>query len=122
MRAFYAMRIRYSVVLFTLLASSVGATSTGAQVKPESGEHNEGCAYEECALGIAPKWNGLMVVRGTRGEAVDNLHFFFPHDVSGTFLGDSPRVSVARPEVDSAVAHARRAVRLRRIGATLTDL
>jgi hypothetical protein len=75
------------------------------------------CAYAACALGIAPRWNGLAVVRGVRGPEVANLHFFWPRDVTAAFRS-SPSLA---PGADSALAQARRAVRLRRIGATLTD-
>lgn len=76
-----------------------------------------GCAYAACALGIVPRWNGLAVVRGVRGPEVANLHFFWPCDVTTPFR--SP--STATPGAESALAQARRAVRLRRIGAALTD-
>ena len=75
------------------------------------------CRYRDCALGIAPTWNGLAVVRGDGGPRVANLHFFWPRDVSSALRGD-PWASGA----DSAAASARRAMSLRRAGAVLTDL
>jgi hypothetical protein len=75
------------------------------------------CPYESCALGIAPRWNGLAIVRGASGPRVANLSFFWPHDVTAVLRG--PNAGVAGAE--SAAREARRAVRLRRIGAALTD-
>lgn len=75
------------------------------------------CTYRLCALTIAPTWNGLAVVRASSGERVANLHFFWPHDVTPALAGaDASAVGA-----DSAAAHARDAVRLRRVGAVLTD-
>lgn len=82
----------------------------------DRGAANE-CSYAACAIGIAPRWNGLAVVRGTSGSQVANLHFLWPRDVTGAFRGTSS----VTPGVDSTFAQARRAVRRRRIGAALTD-
>ena len=46
-----------------------------------------------------------------------NLNFFWPRDVTAALRGPS----ALTPGADSAVAQGRRAVRLRRIGAALTD-
>lgn len=75
------------------------------------------CSYRDCALGIAPTWNGLAVVRGAGGPRVANLHFFWPADISPALRGDP----FARG-ADSAAASARRAISLRRAGAALTDI
>jgi len=75
------------------------------------------CSYRACALGIAPQWNGLAVIRGEGGPRVANLHFFWPADISPALRGDP----LARG-ADSAAASARHAIALRRAGATLTDL
>ena len=74
-------------------------------------------AYAACALGIAPRWNGLAIVRGSNGPPVANLDFFWPRDVTAALRGPS----TLTPGADSAVAQGRRAVLLRRIGAALTD-
>jgi len=89
------------------------------------------CTYRRCALGIAPTWNGLAVVRGVDGQRVANLNFFWPHDISERFaassdvrfvVGSAAALSAsAGPAADSAVWHARRAVHLRRFAAVLTD-
>ena len=76
------------------------------------------CAYAQCALGIAPRWNGLAIVRGTAGPSVANLSFFWPRDLSAAIAGRHP----GAPGVDSALAAARQAVRIRRAGAALTDV
>jgi hypothetical protein len=73
------------------------------------------CTYRRCALGIAPTWNGLAVVRGVDLQRVANLGFLWPRDISGAFS-----IS-AQSGVDSATVHARRAVHLRRLAAFFTD-
>jgi hypothetical protein len=89
------------------------AQESNDKVRMASGE----CPYAACALGIAPRWNGLAVVRGTSGPQVANHHFFWPRDITAAFRSPSSPT----PGADSAFAQARRAVRLRRIGAALTD-
>lgn len=116
-------RIRAAVVAVALTLSHTGsAAAQRAVVTPlasaTSGAHADtGCTYQRCALGIAPRWNGLAVVRGRAGVRVANLHFFWPHDVSAALAGPDATAVGA----DSARASARRAVRLRRMGAVLTD-
>jgi len=76
------------------------------------------CDYRRCALTIAPRWNGLAVVAGDDGPTVANLNFLLPHDVSASLAdptGGDPMGA------DSVAAYARRAVRLRRVGAAFTD-
>jgi hypothetical protein len=75
------------------------------------------CSYRECALSISPAWNGLLVVRGTDGRRVANLSFFLPRDIAPALRGDPAAVAA-----DSALAHAERAVALRRAAAVLTDV
>jgi hypothetical protein len=105
-------------VLLVPAASAALARSLSAQLAstdlPGTGDE---CAYSACALAIAPRWNGLAVVRGSDGPQLANLNFFLPRDVSATLRGPS---SLA-PGADSAAAQARHAIRLRRIGAALTD-
>jgi hypothetical protein len=93
------------------------AAATERTGATEGAQTDTACAYERCALGIAPRWNGLAVVRGRSGLRVANLHFFWPRDVSGTLAGPDATAFGA----DSAGAAAGRAVRLRRVGAALTD-
>lgn len=76
------------------------------------------CSYRACALTIAPRWNGLAVVSGGAGRQVANLHFLIPRDITPALAGPDATVVGA----DSAATHARHAIRLRRIGATLTDV
>ena len=92
----------------------VGAQSASASARARV---ITGCDYSDCALSIAPSWNGLAVVRGVGGERVANLNFFWPGDVSRAMVG----TDAAAPGLDSAVAQARRAVQIRRVGAALTD-
>jgi hypothetical protein len=90
-------------------AQTVGVTTT--QVADTT------CEYRRCALGIVPTWNGLAVTRGTSGEHIANLGFFFPHDVRIALAGPDERAVGA----DSAAALATRALHLRTTGAALTD-
>ena len=69
------------------------------------------CTYLRCALGIAPAWNGLDVVRGADGARIAGLGFFLPHGVSASFIGD-----------DSASHYAARALTVRRTAAAFTDV
>jgi hypothetical protein len=68
------------------------------------------CTYQTCALGLAPVWDGLAVVRGESERRVATLGFFVPGDMSEVFKDDADALDAARE-----------AVRLRRIGAVLTD-
>jgi hypothetical protein len=93
------------------------AAAVTQQRGTDSGRTDTTCVYERCALGIAPRWNGLEVVRGASGAPLANLHFFWPHDISTTVAGPDLHVRGA----DSAAAAARHAVRLRRLGAAFID-
>lgn len=113
-----AYTARAFIGVLMVLAAATPATG-GAQPAParRRAVPPASCDYAECALSIAPAWNGLAVVRGVDGERVANLNFFWPDDVSRAMVGSD----AAAPGLDSAVAQARRAVRIRRIGAALTD-
>jgi hypothetical protein len=110
--------MRNMTISATLMLLATTATLARAQdsatVAPRQ---DSACSYRACALAIAPTWNGLAVVRGQGGPRVANLHFFWPADISSALRGDP----LARG-ADSAAASVRRAVALRRAGATLTDL
>ena len=96
-----------------------GAQALPAQQPSPASPMGEGeCAYATCALNIAPRWNGLAVVRGSDGPRVANLNFFWPRDITASLRGPS----ALAPGADSAAAQARRAVRIRRTGAALTDV
>jgi hypothetical protein len=69
------------------------------------------CSYERCALGIAPRLTALDVVRGSNQERVASLAFLWPRGVAAPFAGDS-----------ASLSHAHTAVRLRRVGAVMTDV
>ena len=75
------------------------------------------CSYRSCGLTIVPTWNGLAVDRLEQRARVANLNFFVPRDVAAGLRGPD----VNAPGADSTVWHSRRALRLRRLGATLTD-
>jgi hypothetical protein len=73
------------------------------------------CSYAACALTIAPRWNGLAVVQGMDGRSVTTLSFFWPRDMGGALGGPaSPSDLRAREDATGAL-------RLRRVGAALTD-
>lgn len=90
------------------------AASAGAQAPPVATAAAERsiatCPYVRCALGIAPVWNGLAVVRGADRERVTSLDFFLPRPIDSVFAGDSARAS------------AQRAFAVRRQASLLTDL
>jgi hypothetical protein len=100
-----------------LIPLSLGALDAGAQAAAATTRPAPECDYTTCALSIAPCWNGLAVVRGADARPVANLSFFWPHDVNRAFASAS-----SASEADQrALREATRAVRVRRIGATLTD-
>jgi len=100
-----------------MLLVLAAATARAQQSAPVAPLRDSACSYRACALGIAPSWNGLAVVRGAGGPHVANLHFFWPTDISPALRGD-PYARGA----DSAAASAKRAIALRRAGAALTDV
>lgn len=103
------------LVLFGALAlAPVARVARGQEI---ASAEAAACDYGSCALGIVPTWNGLAVVRGSNGPRVANLNFFWPRSIESTLRGPAPGL----PGADSAAANARRALRLRRIGALLTD-
>jgi hypothetical protein len=77
---------------------------TEAQVRPAN------CTYQTCALGLSPVFDGLAVVRGDSERRVATLGFFLPGDVSSVFQDDPEALDAARD-----------AVKIRQIGAVLTD-
>jgi hypothetical protein len=108
------MKLQSSCVFTALLLPCALRAQLAAPATP----NDSACTYRACALTIAPNWDGLVVRRGLLGPRVANLHFFWPIDISAALRGsDSSAVGA-----DSAAAHARRAVSLRRAGAGFTDL
>ena len=101
------VRLPHALCLFVLVA---GAARAQAPTAPAPRD------YSACALAIIPAWNGLMVARVT-GERVANLNFFLPRDIVAALRGPEAGMAGA----DSAAAHARRAVIVRRGAAALTD-
>lgn len=113
-------RLRGTAALIALL-SVISARASAQVITPAvdvtTGLANPACDYATCAMGIAPRWNGLALVRGAAGQQVANLSFFWPRDISGALGPVGDRVA----NTDSAEVSIRRAVRLRRIGAAFTD-
>lgn len=110
-----ALTIGLGVALLATIGQSASAQDAAT---PRLASADAECSYRECALSIAPVWNGLTVVRGADGRRVANLDFFLPRDIAPALRGDAPGALGA----DSAFAHAERAVALRRVGAVLTDM
>jgi len=94
-----------NLICAAALAAIVAPKISNAQVRTPAN-----CTYQTCALGLAPVWDGLAVVRGESEQRVATLGFFLPGDVSSVFQDD--------PE---ALEAARDAVSIRQIGAVLTD-
>ena len=95
------------------LLGAVVAGVLGAQV-PSSGD--TACRYQTCALVIEPVWNGLALTRGIDGPRVASLSFFWPRSVTAAMIGPE-----RGPAADSVGLYARRALRVRRRAALLTD-
>ena len=93
--------------LVGILAIAAAPLAADAQV---TARPDPNCTYQTCALGLAPVWDGLAVVRGESERRVATLGFFVPGDMSEVFKEDA-----------DALEAAREAVRIRRIGAVMTD-
>ena len=96
---------------------SVVVAAAALAVPSADAQRAETCTYGSCALWIVPRWNGLAVTRGADGPDVANLGFFIPRSVTGAL-----RAGAEGAAADYATACAERALRLRRAGATLTDI
>src|SRR6476659_11454286 len=94
----------YRILILVVALLALPATSS-AQARPPAN-----CTYQTCALGLAPVWNGLAVVRGDSERTVATLGFFLPGDVSRVFEDDPDALDAARD-----------ALQIRQIGAVLTD-
>ena len=110
----FATVLALILALLAILARPLAAQRLAPDAATMAGA---ACEYETCAFTIAPRWDGLAVVAGEAGTRVANLHFFLPRDITPVLAGPSPQAIGA----DSAAAYAREAIKLRRIGATLTD-
>lgn len=101
---------RRTLVGVAALLATIGASPVAAQL-PDASPPDSACSYTRCALGIAPVWNGLALVRGSTGERVANLGFFWAGSLQRAF-----------PGADSAARYGARAVRVRRTAAVLTNV
>ena len=108
--------LRLLVPLVALLGRSAAAQGTRGS-RDSATAPSAACGYGACALSIAPRWSGLAVVRGAAGPQVTNLYFLWPRDIGAALVGADARV----PGADSALASAQEALRLRRVGAVLTN-
>ena len=94
------------------------AQQAGVPTPPAPLPNDSATTYRGAAFSIAPRWDGLAVVRGARRETVANLHFFWPRDITPQLRGsDTTAIGL-----DSLTRHVQRAVALRRAGAGFTDL
>lgn len=103
--------IAVAISLLMIIARTAGGQESGTSRAAVA------CSYRACALSIAPTWNGLAIVRGGDGQRVANLNFFLPRDITSALRGEAAAVGA-----DSALAHAERALVLRRAAAVLTDV
>jgi hypothetical protein len=102
--------IAAAIILLMIVTRAADGQESGAS------RATAACSYHECALSIAPTWNGLAIVRGSEGRRVANLNFFFPRDIRAALRAEPAAGS------DSAFAQAERALALRRAAAVLTDV
>ena len=100
-----------SVRMRSAIVALVAACLAGVPANAQSPQNDAACSYVRCALGIVPAWNGLLVTQGASHTRVANLGFFWTGSLDRVFAQN-----------DSALAYARRAVRVRRTAAVFTDL
>jgi hypothetical protein len=111
-------RVLGAALLATTAPCLVGAQQAAAPTPAAPPPNDSATAYRSAALSIAPRWDGLAVVRGAHRETVANLHFFWPRNITVELRGtDTTAIGL-----DSLSHHAQRAVALRRAGAGFTDL
>ena len=111
--------VGFIAVLFAASAPRlVVAQQAAVATAPVPPPNDSAMTYRSAALSIAPRWDGLAVVRGTNRQLVANLHFFWPRDITSELRGtDTTAIGL-----DSLTHHAQRAVALRTAGAGFTDL
>ena len=119
MRRAEARRIARVLTIALLAAAPCLATAQQAVPTPAAPPPNDSATtYRSAALSIAPRFDGLAVVRGANRQTVANLHFFWPRDITAELRGtDTTAIGL-----DSLTRHVQRAVALRRAGAGFTDL
>ena len=98
-------RARRLTGILALAATPAATHAQASTVRPDPN-----CTYQTCALGLAPVWDGLAVVRGESERRIATLGFFVPGDMSEVFKDDADALDAARE-----------AVRIRQIGAVMTD-
>jgi hypothetical protein len=111
-------RLLIPLVFGAALPRALAAQQTAAPAPAATAPNDSAATYRSAALSIAPRWDGLAVVRGANRQMVANLHFFWPRDITPELRGtDTTAIGL-----DSLTRHAQRAVALRRAGAGFTDL
>jgi hypothetical protein len=114
-------RIVRTLTIAVLTAAAprlVSAQQATVPAAPTTPPNDSSITYRSAALSIAPRWDGLAVVRGANRGTVANLHFFWPRDITAELRGtDTTAIGL-----DSLTRHVQRAVALRRAGAGFTDL
>lgn len=111
-------RLASLAIAIGLSSAQLVQAQSGTTAQASASVQGSGCSYATCALAIVPRWNGLAVIRGTHGPRAANLNFFWPTSVTSVLRGGA----VSDAAADSAAAYAQRALRLRRVGAALTDV
>ncbi len=101
---------RPSAVLAAVLLAVFGGAHQLAAQSVQTPAADSACSYQQCALGIAPRWNGLALVRGTAATPVANLGFFWTGPLNHVLAGS-----------DSSMRYGAKAVRVRRVAAVLTN-
>jgi hypothetical protein len=91
-----------------LAIAAVVLVSSQGEARAQAAPAN--CTYESCALGLAPRWDGLAITRGISQRPIANLGFFYPGDIRPVFA-DNPQ----------ALEAAEQAIQARTVGAILTD-
>jgi hypothetical protein len=111
-------RLLLPVVFAATLPRFTAAQQAAAPTPAATPPNDSAGTYRSAALSIAPRWDGLAVVRGANRQMVANLHFFWPRDITPELRGtDTTAIGL-----DSLTRHAQRAIALRRAGAGFTDL
>ena len=111
-------RVATAAALLAAASPCYAAAQQAASPSPAPPPNDSATAYRSAAFSIAPRWDGLRVVRGANRQTVANLHFFWPRDITPELRGADTTVI----GLDSLTRHVQRAVALRRAGAGFTDL
>src|SRR3954466_12413775 len=86
-----SMRRTFRTLTIAVLTAAaprlVPAQQATLPATPAAPPNDSATAYRSAALSIAPRWDGLAVVRGANRGTVANLHFFWPRDITAELRG-----------------------------------